>query len=136
MTGTMTPATFTTAFTYALAQAEPPMRLYTKFVWVVTGLLVVGGLGWLIAAALGFARARAYGESARWFAVSAVCMLLYHVQWFVLAVYGLQSKSQEDLLNLFAYFNLFIALGAVCAIVGFARMKGAAAAEAESEDLD
>ena len=54
-------------FTTALAQSEPPMRLYTQFVWVVAGLLVVGGLGWLSATALGFARARAYGESARWF---------------------------------------------------------------------
>ena len=110
-------------FINALAQAEPPIHLYTRFVWIVAGLLGLGGLGWLIATALGFARARAYGEPARWFAVSATCMLLYHVQWLVLALYGLKSANREDLVNMFAFFNLFIVLGAVCAIVGFSRMN-------------
>ena len=122
-------------FTYALAQAEP-IRISTHFFWVVIGLLAVGGLGWLIAAALGFARARAYGEPTRWFAVSAMCMLLYHVQWLVLAIYGLKNANQEDLLNVFAFFNLFIALGSVCAIVGFARMTGPKTVEEEREDQD
>ena len=123
-------------FANALAQAEPPIQLYTRFIWIVTGLLAVGGLGWLIATALGFARARAHGEPARWFAVSAVCMLLYHVQWLVLALYGLKNTSREDLLNVFAFFNLFIALGAVCAIVGFARMHTPRVGEGERRDLD
>jgi uncharacterized membrane protein SirB2 len=123
-------------FTNALAQAEPAMRLYTNFIWIVAGLLGVGGLGWLIATALGFARARAYGEPARWFAVSAMCMLLYHVQWLVLAIYGLKNTNPEDLRNLFAFFNLFIALGAVCAIVGFARMKVPKTTEEERENKE
>lgn len=122
--------------TNALAQAEPPTQLYTRFIWTVAGLLAIGGLGWLIATALGFARARAYGESARWFAVSAACMLLYHVQWLVLALYGLKSTNREDLANLFAFFNLFIALGAVCAIVGFSRMNAPKAEDRERKDLD
>jgi hypothetical protein len=98
--------------------------------------LGVGGLGWLIAAALGFARARAYGEPARWFAVSAVCLLLYHVQWFVFAVYGINEKNTDNIIGVAAFFNLFVALGAVCAVVGFARMTGARAPDVEREDLD
>src|SRR3954468_17371322 len=107
--------------TNALAQAEP-QRLTMNFVWIVTGLLALGGFCWLIAAALGFARARAYGEPARWFAVSAVCLLLYHVQWFVFAVYGINEHDTTSVIGVAAFFNLFVALGAVCAIVGFTRM--------------
>src|SRR5215213_10164058 len=106
----------------ALAQAAPT-QFSMSLAWVVFGLLGVGGLGWLIAAALGFARARAYGEPARWFAVSSVCLLLYHVQWVVLAIYGLNQKSPENVARAIAFFNLFIVLGAICAIVGFARMN-------------
>jgi hypothetical protein len=122
-------------FTTALAQSNT-LRLPAYFPWVVIGLLVVGGLGWLIAAALGFARARAYGEPARWFAVSAVCLLLYHVQWFVFAVYGINEKNSENVVGVAAFFNLFVALGAVCAVVGFTRMTGARAADAPREELD
>src|ERR1043165_6855310 len=108
----------------ALAQ----MRLPSYFPWVVLGLLGVGGLGWLIAAALGFARARAFGESPRWFAISAVCLLLYHVQWLVFAVYGINETNTANVVGMAdnetntanvvgmaAFFNLFVALGAVCA---------------------
>ena len=122
-------------YTSALAQAEP-QRLSVNFIWIVTALLGLGGLGWLMAAALGFARARAYGEPARWFALSAVCLLLYHVQWFVFAVYGYKEKNTGNVVGVAAFFNLFVVLGAVCAIVGFARMNAPRAAEAEREDLD
>ena len=107
------------SFVAAFAQ----MRLPSYFPWVVMGLLCVGGLGWLIAAALGFARARAFGESPRWFAISAVCLLLYHVQWLVFAVYGISEKNPEHVVGMAAFFNLFAALGAVCAIVGFVRLN-------------
>ena len=106
----------------AFAQAGP-MRLPSYFPRVVLGLLGVGGLGWLIAAALGFARARAFGESPRWFAISAVCLLLYHVQILVFVVYGINETNPENVLAMGAFFNLFVALGAVCAIVGFMRMN-------------
>jgi uncharacterized membrane protein YhdT len=109
-------------FSTGLAQAGP-MRIPAYFPWVAMGLLGVGGLGWLIAAVLGFARARAFGESPRWFAVSAVCLLLYHVQWLVFAVYGMNEGSMENVVGMAAFFNLFVALGAVCAIVGFMRMN-------------
>lgn len=116
----------------ALAQTE----ITTNFVWIVTGLLALGGLGWLMAAALGFARARAYGEPARWFAVSAVCLLLYHVQWLVFAIYGFKEKNMGNVFTVGAFFNLFIVLGAVCAIVGFSRMNAPSAEERERKDLD
>lgn len=122
-------------YAYALAQAAPS-QFSMSLAWVVFGLLGVGGLGWLIAAALGFARARAYGEPARWFAVSSVCLLLYHVQWVVLAIYGLNQKSPENVARAIAFFNLFIVLGAICAIVGFSRMNAPKVEEGERKDLD
>ena len=104
---------------------------------VIVSLLVAGLLGWLVAAVLGFARARAYGESPRWFAISAVCLLLYHVQWFVFAVYGINERNLENVVGMAAFFNLFVALGAVCAIVGFMRMNTArVGALTADEDLD
>src|SRR5947209_16259332 len=108
-------------FTYALAQAETT-SMPAYFPWIAFGLLGIGGLGWLIAAVLGFARARVFGESPRWFAVSAVCLLLYHLQWFVFAVYGINERNAENVVGMAAFFNLFVALGAVCAIVGFMRL--------------
>ena len=116
----------------ALAQ----MRLPSSFPWVVLGLVGVGGLGWLIAAALGFARARAFGESPRWFAISAVCLLLYHVQWLVFAVYGINETNTANVVGMAAFFNLFVALGAVCAIIGFMRMNDPRAREVEEDRLD
>jgi uncharacterized membrane protein YhdT len=109
-------------FTHALAQGEP-MRIPAYFPWVALGLLGAGGLGWLIAAVLGFARARAFGESPRWFAASAVCLLLYHIQWLVFAAYGINEQNVENVVGVAAFFNLFVALGAVCAIVGFMRLS-------------
>ena len=114
-------------FTHALAQGEP-MRIPAYFPWVALGLLGVGGLGWLIAAALGFARGRVFGDSLRWFATSAVCLLLYHIQIIVFAIYviiekGVNEQNVENVVGMAAFFNLFVALGAICAIVGFMRLS-------------
>ena len=122
-------------FMTALAQAGPA-RIPAYFPWVALGLLAVGGLGWLIAAVLGFARARAYGESPRWFAASAVCLLLYHVQWFVFAVYGINERNTENVVGMAAFFNLFVALGAVCAIIGFMRMNDPRTKDIGGDPLD
>jgi uncharacterized membrane protein YhdT len=112
------------------------MRLPSYFPWVVLGLLCVGALGWLIAAALGFARARAFGESPRWFAISAVCLLLYHVQWLIFAVYGINETNSENVVGMAAFFNLFVALGAVCSIIGFMRMNDPRARDIGGDKLD
>ena len=123
------------SFIAAFAQAAPgKVPAYTP--WVVMTLLGVGALGWLIAAALGFARARAFGESPRWFAISAVCRLLYHVQWVVFGIYGLQEKNPENVVGVVAFFNLFVALGAVCAIVGFMRMNDPRTRPPGGDELD
>lgn len=101
-----------------LAQAESfPIPRF--FLPVVLLLLVGGALGWLIAAVLGFARARAFGASARWFTYAAVCLLIYHLQFFVLAFV---SNNPNQALAVGAFFNLFVMLASICAIIGFVRL--------------
>src|SRR6266545_2093077 len=80
----------------------------TYFVPVFVGSLVAGGIGWLIAAVLGFARARAFGASTRWFSFAAVCLLLYHVQFLLLgfvAILGRQQNDFDSVLGFGAFFN-------------------------------
>jgi uncharacterized membrane protein YhdT len=120
------------SYVAALAQVRTP----SYFPWIAFGLLSLGALGWLIAAALGFARARAFGESPRWFAISAVCLLLYHIQIFVFVIYGINEQNPESLLAMGAFFNLFVALGAVCAIIGFMRMNDPRTRPLGGEELD
>ena len=95
------------------------------FAVVLLGSLVLGGLGWLIAAVLGFARARAFGASTRWFSFAAVCLLIYHVQFILLgfvAVMGAQQNDFDSVLGFGAFFNVFVVVGAICAIMGFVRL--------------
>jgi len=95
------------------------------FAVVLLGSLIVGGLGWLIAAVLGFARARAFGASTRWFSFAAVCLLIYHIQFVLLgfvAVMGAQQNDFDSVLAFGAFFNVFVVLGAICAIMGFVRL--------------
>ena len=97
------------------------------FFLVTLILLIAGGVGWLIAAVLGFARSPAFGPSARWFSYAAVCLIIYHLQFllFGVLVFLGMSETQVDLsaaLGLGAFFNLFVVLGAICAILGFVRM--------------
>ena len=95
------------------------------FAPVFVGLLVAGGVGWLIAAVLGFARARAFGASTRWFSFAAVCLLIYHIQFVLLGIaviMGAQSNDFDAVLNLGAFLNVFVVLGSVCTIMGFVRL--------------
>ena len=97
----------------------------TFFAPVFVGLLVAGGLGWLIASVLGFARARAFGASTRWFSFAAVCLLLYHVYWVLVgfvAILGAQQNDFDSVLVCGAFLNVFVVLGAICAIMGFVRL--------------
>ena len=110
----------TDASTLTLALQGVPV--HNSFIVVVLVLLGGGAVGWLIAAVLGFSRARAFGPSARWFAMSALCLLLYHLQWFFWVVFGLNEKDIERLLTVGSFFNLFVVLGSVCAIVGFVQL--------------
>src|SRR5438105_13558139 len=89
--------------------------------------LIAGGVGWLVAAVMGFARARAFGASARWFSFAAVCLLIYHIQFLLLGFLAIAGKQQGDLdgvLAFGAFFNVFVVIGGFCGIVGFVRLSG------------
>jgi hypothetical protein len=112
---------------WMLAQTETRATQPTFFLPVVLILLVAGTLGWLIAAVLGFQRARAFGPSARWFSLAAVCLIVYHLQFVLLGVVAMLSSSQTDadlgmVLSVGAFFNLFVVLAAICAIMGFVKL--------------
>ena len=91
------------------------------FLPVFLGMFLLGLVTWLIAAVLGFARARAFGPSVRWFSLAAVCLLLFHVQ-IILIGFGVIALDKSVALGLVAILNLFVILGAVCAILGFVRL--------------
>ena len=99
----------------------------TYFFIVTLLLLIAGGVGWLIAAVLGFARSPAFGPSARWFSYAAVCLTIYHLHFLLFGVFVFLGMNQNSVdltmaLGVGAFFNLFVVLGAVCAIMGFVRM--------------
>ncbi len=106
--------------TLMLAQ-ETEYAAPSYFKIIVLVLLALGIIGWLIAAVLGFARARAFGSSTRWFALSAVCLLLYNLHWVLLGV-SFIIASPDAVLAVGQFINLFVVLGAVCAIMGFIRL--------------
>jgi hypothetical protein len=104
-----------------LAQTESRWNEPAYFAIVTAGLLLLGAIGWLVAAVLGFARANAFGPAVRWFALAAVCMLIYHLQFGILAI-GVVLGDSDILLGVGAFFNLFVVLGSVCAIFGFTKL--------------
>ena len=102
-------------------QQETSFQQPRYFAPVVITMLIAGALGWLVAAVLGFARARAFGASAKWFAIGAVCLFLFHLQFLALA-FGLIIQDLNLVFKLLSFFNLFVVLGAICAIIGFVRL--------------
>ena len=99
----------------------------TYFFLVTLFLLLAGGIGWLIAAVLGFARTPAFGPSARWFSYAAVCLIIDHFQFLLFGVFVFLGASQNsaDLttaLGIGSFFNLFVVLGAICSIMGFVKL--------------
>jgi hypothetical protein len=104
-----------------LIQRETNFQQPVYFTPVVLTMLILGALGWLIAAVLGFARARAFGASAKWFAIAAVCLFLFHVQFLGLA-FGLIIQNLDLVFKLLTFFNLFVVLASICAIIGFVRL--------------
>jgi hypothetical protein len=106
-----------------LAQSEATVYgLPSYFVWVFGFLLIAGALAWLVATVLGFARARAFGLSTRWFAFASACMILYHAHWLAL-VFSVNSENSSIIFPILASLNFFVVLGAVCTVIGFARMN-------------
>lgn len=104
-----------------LAQAETRYIQPTYFVPVVVFMLAAGLVLWLVAAVLGFARAKAFGPSTRWFAIAAVCMIIYHLQFLLLAL-GFILDNPNLTLVVSAFFNLFAVAAAICSIMGFIRL--------------
>ena len=103
-------------------EADQLFRAPTYFAPVFLVLLVAGALGWVLAAVLGFTRARGFGAPARWFALSAVCLIIYHIQLFVIG-FVVAQKDNDLVLSLGAFFNLFVVLASVCAIIGFVHLN-------------
>lgn len=88
-------------------------------------LLVAGAVGALVATILGFRRAPAFGAATRWFALAALCLLLYHVQVLILLVISVIGATRNDFSLAFSFvsfFNLFIVLATICAVMGFVRL--------------
>lgn len=104
-----------------LAQVETTFHQPSYFVPVMVGMFMLGLVAWLIAAVLGFARARAFGPSARWFSFAAVCLVLFHLQ-FLAVGFGVITNDSNLAFSILTFFNLFVLLAAVCAILGFVRM--------------
>ncbi len=103
-----------------LAQSVP--RFASSYAALFGVLFVIGTLGWLIAAVLGFARARAFGTSTRWFAFAAICMLVTYLYLIAFAWVGMTETDLDKLLSFGSFIILFPALGAICAIIGFVRL--------------
>jgi hypothetical protein len=105
-----------------LAQSSAPPNFFTPVVLI---LFIAGAVAALVAAILGFRRAAAFGTSARWFALSTLCLFLYHVQFLAFVVFAFIAVSQNNFtsaLGFGAFFNLFIVLAAICAVMGFVRL--------------
>lgn len=112
-------------FALMLLQTGVSAKQPGYFFPVFLGLLIAGGVGWLVATVLGFARARAFGSATRWFSFAALCLLLYHIQFVLLGVVAIMGAQQNDfdpVLGLGAFLNIFVVLGAICAIMGFVRL--------------
>lgn len=101
-------------------QAQQAQSFPEYFNPVVLLLLGAGALCWLIATVLGFARTRGHGPAARWFALAAACMLLFHLHILLIGIAGAQ-RAGSTAVALTAFVPLFVVLAAVCAIVGFTR---------------
>jgi hypothetical protein len=118
------------ALPLVLAQADAQTSqvvLPSYFVPIFFVLMVGGVLACLVAAVLGFGRARAHGSHARWFALAAVCLLLYHLQLLAMGFAGLKGNAGLAF-PLITTLNLFIVLGGLCLIIGFIKMKAASPA--------
>jgi hypothetical protein len=104
-----------------LMQVTNTFRQPGYFGPVIGTMFLLGAVAWLIAAVLGFARARAFGSSTRWFSFTAVCLLLFHIQ-FLAVGFGVLTNDTSFVFTVLTFFNFFVILGAICAIIGFIRL--------------
>jgi hypothetical protein len=104
-----------------LAQVESRFNKPSYFGPVIATMFLLGAVAWLVATVLGFARARAFGSSTRWFTFSAICLLLFHIQ-FLAVGFGVLTNDSNFVFTLLTFFNFFVILGAICSIIGFIRL--------------
>jgi hypothetical protein len=104
-----------------LAQVTNTFRQPSYFGPTIAIMFLLGAIAWLVAAVLGFARARAFGPSTRWFSFTAVCMLLFHIQ-FLAVGFGVLTNDSSFVFTVLTFFNFFVIVGAICAIIGFIRL--------------
>src|SRR6266849_5542600 len=90
----------------AADQTETTFNEPSYFFPVILGSLVFGAILWLVASVLGFARARAFGASARWFSFASVCLLLFHLQFLVFG-FGVVLKDYNTVFLVLTFFNVF-----------------------------
>src|SRR5258706_12304008 len=87
-------------------QTETTFNEPSYFVPVILGLLVFGAILWLVAAVLGFARARAFGASTRWFSFAADCLILFSLQFMLFAYWLILTDLITQIPTLF-FSNVF-----------------------------
>jgi len=105
----------------AWAQAMP--RFGTSLTALVFLMLFCGALiGWLVATVLGFARARAFGPSTRWFSLACLCLLGFNLHLLAVSVLGMTETDPEKVISFGAFAPLFLLLGSISAIIGFLRL--------------
>ena len=107
--------------TTLLAQTQSTFTKPSYFGPVIATMFLLGAVAWLVATVLGFARARAFGSSTRWFTFSAICLLLFHIQ-FLAVGFGVLTNDSNFVFTLLTFFNFFVILGAICSIIGFIRL--------------
>ncbi len=103
-------------------QAAQVYDLPSYFLPIFSVLMIGGALCWLIAAVIGFGRARSFGPHVRWFALAAACLFLYHIHLLFMSFASISGKGSLAF-PLITFLNLFILLAAICAIMGFMKMK-------------
>ncbi|MEP6920087.1 MAG: hypothetical protein ABI967_03100 [bacterium] len=104
-----------------ISQVETAFREPTYFAPMMLTMLGLGAVLWLVAAVLGFARAKAFGPSARWFTFAAVSLILFHLQFIALG-FGLLTKDNSIVFGLLTFFDIFVIIAGCCAIMGFVRL--------------
>ena len=103
------------------AQTETTFYEPSYFAPAMMAMLALGTVVSLVACVLGFARARAFGPPARWFSFLCVCLLLFHIQFLVMG-FGALTRDSNLVFSMLIFFNFFIMIAAICAIIGFVRM--------------
>lgn len=91
------------------------------FLPLILTLFVIGGVASLVATVLGFSRARAFGAPVRWFALAAICLLLFHIQFLVFG-FVVAFRDDQIAFTVLTFFNVFVILAAICNTMGFVRL--------------